>query len=95
MTGERMWPKRKELLEEAALRNHTAPPSHADYTDQVESNAFALSTGGGIDYKPNNARALRVAEVSYRHSWVGPLWGRDYSNGLKVASGLVLRMGTW
>jgi hypothetical protein len=96
MTNERMWPKRKELLEEAASRKHNAPPpSHADYTDQAETNGFAISTGAGIDYKLNRALAIRVAEVSYRHSWVGPLWGRDYSNGLKIGSGLVLRMGTW
>ena len=63
--------------------------------DQVETNGFALSTSGGVDYKLNRALAIRVAEVSYRHSWVAPLWGRDYSNGLKFVSALVLRMGTW
>ena len=54
-----------------------------------------MATGGGLHYNLHPALTLRVAELSYRHSWTAPLWGRDYSNGLKWSSGLVLRMGTW
>ena len=43
----------------------------------------------------NNAISIKVADISYRHSWTNALWGRDYSNSLKFTSGLVLRMGTW
>ncbi len=95
LTEERMWPEKKKVLEAAALLNKAEPPSHMDYTDQAETSGFAISTGGGVDYKLNRALALRLAEVSYRRSWAGPLWGRTYSNGLKFVSGLVVRMGTW
>ena len=95
MTEERMWPEKKRLLDQAAIRDNQPPPAHEAYTDAVESNGFALTAGGGVDYKMTRALAIRVAEVSYRRSWVGPLWGREYSSGFRVVSGLVLRMGTW
>lgn len=95
MTMERIWPEKKKFLETIALLQNSAPPSHSDYTEQVETNAFAVAAGGGVDYKLNRAVAIRVAEISYRRSWVGPLWGREYTDGVKIISGLILRMGTW
>jgi hypothetical protein len=95
ITEERMWPEKRKLLEAVALQNKSVPPSHAEYTDQVDANGLALTTGGGVDYKLNPALAIRVAQLSYRRSWAGTLWGRDYSHGLKLVSGLVLRIGTW
>jgi hypothetical protein len=94
-TEERMYPERKELLTRLAAVQGAAPPAHNDYTDQVEASGFAVAAGGGIDYKLNRALILRVAELSYRHSWIAPLWGRSYSESFRVAAGLVLRMGTW
>ena len=95
VSEERMRPELKQLLEKIAVRDHKQPPSHDDYTEATESNGFAMATGGGLHYNLHPALTLRVAELSYRHSWTAPLWGRDYSNGLKWSSGLVLRMGTW
>jgi hypothetical protein len=95
LTEERMYPERKKLLEQLAVRNGAPPPMHEQYTQQMETNGFALATGGGVDYKLTRALAIRVAELSYRHSWVGPLGGRNYSESLKLVTGLVLRMGTW
>ena len=89
LTLERMFPEKKKLLDRAAL------PAREIYTEQTAANGFAVSTGGGVQYKLNRALALRLAELSYRRSWIGPVWGRDYSTGLKLTSGLVLRMGTW
>jgi len=96
LTEERMYPQRKKLLEAAAARNPQAqPPSHSEYTDEIAANGIALSSGGGVSYRLNAALTLQVAELSYRHSWTSPLWGRSFSDTVKLSSGLVLRMGTW
>ena len=95
VTEERMNPAMKQLLEAAAVRGNTLPPSHEEYTESKESNGFALSTGGGVNYELTRALTIRVADISYRHNWTSALWGRDLSNTLKVSSGIVLRMGTW
>ncbi len=95
LTMERMSPAKKKLLRQAALLDGPPLPVREEYTEQAAVNGFAVSTGGGVQYKLNRALALRLAELSYRRSWTGPLWDREYSSGLKLASGLVLRMGTW
>ncbi len=95
MTEERMYPDRKKLLDQLAARQSAAPPMHDQYTEQVEANGLAVSTSGGVDYKLTRALAIRMAELSYRHSWAGPLWGSTYSDSLRLVTGLVLRMGTW
>jgi hypothetical protein len=94
VTEERMFPEKKKLLEMAA----TSPkdlPTHSDYTEDADANGFAVSMGGGVRYRLNRALGVQLAELSYRQSWVGPVFGRDYSNGLKLTCGLVLQMGTW
>jgi hypothetical protein len=95
ITEERMYPELKQLLERTAAAENKLPPSHEDYTDATESNGFAVSTGGGLNYNLHPALTLRVADLSYRRAWTAPLWGREYSGGLQWSSGLVLRMGTW
>jgi hypothetical protein len=95
ITQERMFPDKKRLLDATTSQRNHRPPSHADYTEQVEANGIALATGAGVNYKLNAALAIRVAELSYRRSWIGSLGGRDYSHGLKLVSGVVLRIGSW
>src|SRR3954454_21369695 len=96
MTEERMFPDRRQALEQLAVQNKTTPPTRDQYAYQTETNGFAVAAGGGVHYKLNKALALRIAEVSFRHSWVGPLFGRGpYNESVRVTSGLVLRMGTW
>ena len=60
-----------------------------------ESTGFSISTGGGLDVKVNNALAIRVANVDYMYSWLHPVAGTDYNQGLRFTTGLVLRIGTW
>jgi len=95
VSEERMYPDLKKVLEQAAARDKKDPPLHSDYTDDTESNALTVATGGGVNYEVTRALTIRVADVSYRYAWTAPLWGRDYSNTLKLTSGVVLRMGTW
>ncbi|HEY7098589.1 MAG TPA: hypothetical protein VH437_17815 [Terriglobales bacterium] len=66
-----------------------------DYTTHYESTGFALSISGGLDVRMTPALALRVANVDYLRSWAGPVNGYDFSQGLRVSTGLVLRIGTW
>jgi hypothetical protein len=95
LTQERMFPKKKRLLEQMAAAEGSAPPEREEYTEQVATNGLAAAIGGGIQYKLSQVLAVRLAEVSYRHLWTAPMWGRDFSGGLKLTSGVVLQMGTW
>jgi hypothetical protein len=95
VTEERMFPELKQLLVQAAIWDDQPPPSHDEYTKATESNGLAVSAGGGIHYNLNPVLTWQVAELSYRHAWTSPLWGREYSSGMQFTSGLVLRMGTW
>jgi hypothetical protein len=96
MTEQRILPDRQTALEQLAIQNKTLPPKPSQYSIQADTNGFAVATGGGVHYKLNRALAIRIAEVSFRHSWVGPLLGRGpYNESVRLTSGLVLRMGTW
>jgi hypothetical protein len=95
ISQERMYPELKKSLEALAIRDRKQPPIHDDYTEQTESHAFTVSTAAGVTYQINRAISIRVADLSYRHNWTEPLWGRAFGNSLKVTSGFVLRMGEW
>ena len=68
---------------------------HTEYTQHYETNGFALAAGMGVDYKLNNALAIRVASLDYTRSWTSDLSGVSYQRAMQFTSGLVLRMGTW
>jgi hypothetical protein len=68
---------------------------HAYYNTDWETAGFAIAAGGGVDYKFNNALALRVANLEYAHAWTNDLNGFTYRNAVTFSGGLVLRMGTW
>ena len=93
LTEERLYPDKKKAVE--ADPENLQPAAHMMYTDHAETNGFAISGGGGVSYKLNSALMLRVAELSCRHSWTNPMWGRDFRDSVKLSSGLVLRIGTW
>lgn len=95
LTQERMYPEQKALLQQIAKLKDLPPPTHEDYTRQYETNGFSLEAGAGLKYRVNNAIAFHVAKLDYTKSWVSPLNGYNYSNGLQFSSGLVVQMGTW
>ena len=68
---------------------------HTKYTKEYETNGFAFDAGVEMEYKLNNALAIRVASVDYNRSWSGNLNGVSYRQGLQFSSGVVLRIGTW
>jgi hypothetical protein len=65
------------------------------YRAHEETSGLALSAGGGLDLRLNRAMALRVASLEYRRAFISDRDGRDYSGGLRMTAGIVLRMGTW
>jgi hypothetical protein len=95
LTQERMYPDKKLALFGGVIPNENLYAMHALYTQDWETNGFAVAAGTGVDYKINNALAFRVANLEYSHSWTQDLNGMNYQNGLQVTTGLVLRMGTW
>ena len=68
---------------------------HAYYNIDYETAGFAVSAGAGVDYKFNNALALRIADLNYAHAWTNDLNGITYHSSVEFTGGLVLRMGTW
>jgi Outer membrane protein beta-barrel domain len=68
---------------------------HDYYSTDWTRDGFALSAGAGVDYRFNNALALRVADLSYAHYWVSDINNVNYRNAVQLSGGLVLRMGTW
>ena len=94
LTQERIITDQKPLLAQSTVRNG-AEPSPYESALHAETTGFAIAVGGGVDYKLNRALAIRVADLTYRYAWIDPLFGRSYSNGLMLNSGLILRLGTW
>ena len=91
-----MYPEKKLAVIQSG-RDLTDPfhPPHDEYTTQYDTNGFALRAGAGLKLNVNSAIAIKVATVDYTKSWVTPLNGSDFSNGLQITAGLVVKMGTW
>lgn len=68
---------------------------HEYYSTDFTRDGFSLSAGAGVDYRFNNALALRIADLSYAHAWVSDINAISYRNAVQFSGGLVLRMGTW
>jgi len=95
VTQERFFPGKWQQWERVVATAPNPAAYRGNYTERSDSNAFALSAGGGVDVRLNNALALRLANLEYRRSWVTPFDGLSFQNGLQFSTGFVLRMGTW
>ncbi len=85
--------KRKKAHERALLTNTL--PDFSSFARLEESRGFAVSAGGGVDWKFNSAMALRLGSLEYRRGWFRPIWGYQVTDGWHFTTGLTLRMGTW
>ncbi|HUQ93720.1 MAG TPA: hypothetical protein VM120_18720 [Bryobacteraceae bacterium] len=86
-----VWRKLQPLVEQSL-----SPALYRDqYTSREETTAFALSAGGGLDFRFNDALALTLGNLEYRRSWVRRLDGMNFSGGIQFSTGVVLSMGTW
>jgi hypothetical protein len=95
LTQEQIFPEERAAVMAEIAPRKLGNADHASYTKDWETSGFAIAMGTGVDYKLNNALALRIANLEYQHSWNNQLNGMNYGNGLKFTTGLVLRMGTW
>ena len=95
LTQERTNPEQRKEVLAAAKPTDSLNELHTKYTQHYETNGFALAAGVGVEYKLNNALAIRVASLDYTRSWTSDLNGVNYQRGMQFTSGLVLRMGTW
>jgi hypothetical protein len=98
ITNEEMFPLKKKALELYQQQQGIIPnplTDHEKYTRSDDMNGFAVSAGGGLDFKLNNALAVQIAKLEYSHAWLRPMNGMDFSSGLRFSTGIVLRMGTW
>jgi len=95
LTQERTDPELRNSLLAAATPTTNMNELHTKYTQHYETNGFAFAAGIGVDYKLNNALAIRVASLDYTRSWTSDMNGVGYQSGMQFTSGLVLRMGTW
>jgi hypothetical protein len=98
VSQEIFYPAKKAALQ--AVREQSGQEldysDHWLYASNSEQAGFAIKAGMGVDMRLNNALALRVASIDYSRDWAAaPLSGAHHSQGLQVASGLVLKMGTW
>jgi hypothetical protein len=93
VTQEQTFPTlKRELL--ATGKRDEYPPLDAQFTHTFDSNALALITGGGFDFKFSKALSFRSA-LDYSYAWNEALNQVNYRNSLRFSSGLVLNMGTW
>jgi hypothetical protein len=99
VTQELVDPVKKAMIEQQrrALAKQGVeqwPIPYKDFAQTWDNNALAVTTGGGIDLKLNNALRLRTG-FGYSRSWNQDINGNSYRNSLQLSSGLVLDMGTW
>ncbi len=94
---EQFYPARKIAVDEEnrALDPSLAYTLHDQYTAHNESSGMALSAGTGVDYRFNDALAIRVASVDYVYTAIAPINGTAFNNSFQFSTGMVLRIGSW
>ncbi len=87
--------KKKQLTKEyeEGLLKHDFMRS--DYQVEDQSIGFAMKIGGGFDAVIARSFAWRVLDVGYTRTWLGSNPIFNAQQAVTVASGLVLRVGTW
>ena len=85
----------KDELIQIARQQHQPSPEEARWITEWDRNGFTAVASAAIAYDFNNGLQLRVADLSYQHSWVKSLQGMNYDNGLRFGFGLSYRMGAW
>jgi hypothetical protein len=95
ISRDRTDPRRKQQLEQLSRENGSPMPRQDVFMEFDAEHRFSISAGAGVDYALNRAFALRLVSFEYRHAWLPPVGGADYSGGVRLSSGLVLRIGTW
>ena len=95
VTEQYMNQQQRDLITRLLPPDTKLNPYYDFFATSYESTGLSLSIGGGMDYRLSRALALRVGNLDYVHSWLDPVHGTDFNNGLRFTTGLVLRLGTW
>jgi hypothetical protein len=95
ITKERLFPELRESPVAASQQGITEVVPKPNYTSTLESSAFAMAAGGGLDVRLHPALALRLANLEYRRNWNPTMSGQSFNDGLSLSIAMVLRMGTW
>jgi hypothetical protein len=70
-------------------------PMRSACSVEYQALGFNMTVGGGFDVAFGRAFAWRVVDLGYAHSWLPAVHGIDASQGVRLRSGLVPRIGTW
>jgi hypothetical protein len=92
---ERLLPDVKADLLARGVKGTYYHDVYLDYTPNWHTNGLALSIGAGIDIGINRALGFRLASVDYLHSWLSPLNGSNFNEGIRLSTGLIVNMGSW
>ena len=89
--------KREELKKEWNNGAGTLPhyPTRNEWSVEHQANGVALALGGGLDIVFHRALAWRVGAIEYTHSFLGDVDQIRATDGIRLSTGVVLRIGTW
>jgi hypothetical protein len=88
-------PAERKLIKSWVPPGPNLNPYYNLFNTSYESTGLSLSMGGGVDYRLTAGLAVRVGSLDYLHSWLNPVYGRDFNTGIRFTTGVVLRLGTW
>jgi hypothetical protein len=86
---------REKLLKEWNDGTLAHYPMRSAYEVEYQALGFQLTMGGGFDVAFGRAFAWRALDLDYSHSWLTEVHSIDSSNGVRLRTGLVLRIGNW
>jgi hypothetical protein len=87
--------KKKQLTKQWADGQLKHDFMRSDFQVQNQAIGFTMKVGGGFDVIIARSFAWRVLDVGYTRSWLNAVPPINASQAVTIASGLVLRIGTW
>ena len=96
ITEEQIYPKLRDYyLNNPKFAQVSEDELYHKYATQYATSAGTVAGGVGLDLRLHPAVAIRIASLEYRHAFLHPIQGREYSDGFSISTGIVMRMGTW
>jgi hypothetical protein len=92
---ERLFPELRKDLLARGVKGTYYHDVYLDYTQNWSENGFAVSVGAGVDVGINRAIGLRLASIDYLRSWLNPVNGVDFREGIRLSTGLIVNVGGW
>ena len=88
---------KKKLLAEWNNGNGTLAhyPMRSAWSVEVSQNGPSLKMGSGFDVVVARPFSWRVLDLEYAHTWMDDVMMIHPQNALRIATGAVLRIGTW